>query len=67
MSSRAFPVQPTVFSYALFFLSSSLRVLVWEYTDCLPDIQVLYGSNELLYSNLLPEGPVPKNERVVSL
>lgn len=60
MSSRAFPVQPTVFNYVLFFLFSSLQVLVWEYTDCSPDIQVLYGSNELLYSNLLPMGPVPK-------
>lgn len=68
MSSREFPVQLIVFSYVLFFLFSSLQVLVWEYTDCSPDTQVLYGSNELLYSNLLPKGPVPKSkERIVSL
>lgn len=68
MSSREFPVQLLVFSYVLFFLFSSLQVLVWEYTDCLPDTQVLYGSNELLYSNLLPVGPVPKSkERIISL
>lgn len=67
MSSRKFPVQLIVFSYVLFFLFSSLQVLVWEYTDCSPDTQVLYGSNELLYSNLLPMGPVPKSEeRIVS-
>lgn len=68
MSSEEFPVQPTAFSYVLFFLFSSLQVSVWEYTDCLPDTQVLYGSNELLYSNLLPVGPVPKSkERIISL
>ena len=68
MSSREFPVQLILFSYVLFFLFSSLRVLVWEYTDCSPDTQVLYGSNELLCSNLLPEGPVPKSEeRITSL
>lgn len=68
MSSRKFPVQLIVFSYVLFFLFSSLQVLVWEYTDCSPDTQVLYGNNELLYSNLLPMGPVPKSEeRIVSL
>lgn len=67
MPSREFPVQLIVFSYVLFFLFSSLQVLVWEYTDCLPDTQVLYGSNELLYSNLLPMGPVPKSEeRIIS-
>lgn len=67
MSSREFPVQLIVFSYVLFFLFSSLQVLVWEYTDCSPDTQALYGSNELLYSNLLPMGPVPKSEeRIIS-
>lgn len=65
MSSRAFPVQPTVFNYVLFFLFSSSQVLVWEYTDCSPDIQVLYGNNELLYSTLLPMGPVPENGRII--